>query len=100
MPWISRRALAETAAAMDRLRDHVRQLEADMREQGHANGRLAARAVAAEAANDGAIAAVRAAHRGQHDENARLRAVIDQRNATIRSLNRQLAALLKEGTTT
>ncbi|MFD0408595.1 hypothetical protein [Kitasatospora sp. NPDC127116] len=90
MPWISRRALAETAAAMTRLRDRARQLEADLLEQGRANGRLAARAVAAEAQNTGAAFAVRAAHRGQHEENARLRAVLDQRDATIRSLRRQL----------
>lgn len=90
MPWISRRALAETAAAMTRLRDRVRQLDADLLEQGRANGRLANRLSAAETANSGAIKAVRAAHKGQHDENARLRAVLDQRNATIRSLRRQL----------
>lgn len=90
MPWVSRRALAETAAAMTRLRDRARQLEADLLEQGRANGRLAARAVAAEAQNTGAAFAVRAAHRGQHEENARLRAVLDQRDVTIRSLRRQL----------
>lgn len=90
MPWMSRRALAEQAAAMTRLRDRARQLEADLLEQGRVNGRLAARAVAAENANSGAIAAVRAAHRGQHDENARLRAEVDRLRRDRDGLRRQL----------
>ncbi|MGW1174586.1 hypothetical protein ACWD4P_12800 [Kitasatospora sp. NPDC002543] len=94
MPWISRRALAEQAAAMTRLRDRARQLEADLLEQGRANGRLAARAVAAEAQNTGAAFSVRAAHRGQHQENARLRMVIDRQATTIRSLTTQLESAL------
>ncbi|MFJ6616646.1 hypothetical protein ACIQOW_03555 [Kitasatospora sp. NPDC091335] len=87
---MSRRASAEQAAAMTRLRGQIAELREDLAEQGRANGRLAARAVAAEAANAGAAFAVRAAHRGQHDEHARLRAVIDQRDTTIRGLARQL----------
>ncbi|WBP89479.1 hypothetical protein [Kitasatospora cathayae] len=75
---------------MTRLREQVRDLEADLAEQGRANGRLAARAVAAETAHQGAAKAIRAAHRGQHDELSRLRALVDQQRTTIRSLNSQL----------
>ncbi|WP_369183299.1 hypothetical protein [Streptomyces sp. Y1] len=90
MPWISRRALAETAAAMTRLRGRVRGLEADLLEQGRANGRLAARAVAAENAHQGAAKAIRTAHQSQHDELSRLRVQVDLLRADRDGLRRQL----------
>jgi ABC-type transporter Mla subunit MlaD len=90
MSWISRRAQAEQAAAMTRLRDQIADLKAELAEQGRANGRLAARIVAAQTTTDGAFAALRSAHKGQHEEMARLRTLVDQQRTTIRGLNNQL----------
>lgn len=90
MPWISRRAQAETAAAMTRLRDRCRDLETELAEQGRANGRLANRTAKAEAAVDSTTAVIRTAHRQLREENARLRAVVDRQATTIRGLNSQL----------
>lgn len=43
MPWVSRRAQAEQAAVMDRLRERCERAEQDIRVQSGANGLLAAR---------------------------------------------------------
>lgn len=90
MPYVSRRAQAETAAAMTRLRGQIAELRADLAEQGRANGRLAHRTTTAEAAIDSTSAVIRTAHAELRKENARLRAVVDRQATTIRSLRRQL----------
>ncbi|MGA5820910.1 hypothetical protein ACPC54_23955 [Kitasatospora sp. NPDC094028] len=90
MPWVSRREKAETAAAMTRLRDRVRGLEADLLEQGRVNGRLAARTAAAETSAADVHAALRSAHRGQQDENARLREQVERIRRDRDGLRRQL----------
>ncbi|MFD0347284.1 hypothetical protein ACFQ0M_16995 [Kitasatospora aburaviensis] len=84
MPWTSRRAQAETAAAMTRMRDRVRELEAELAEQGRAAGRLARRTELAENAVDSTSAVIRVAHRTLREENVRLRAVVDRQATTIR----------------
>lgn len=90
MPWISRRAQAETAAAMTRFRDRVRELEAELVEQGRANGRLARRTEAAENAVGSTTAAIRTAHLRLREENTRLRELVDQLRIANRGLNSQL----------
>ncbi|MFD7410124.1 hypothetical protein [Kitasatospora purpeofusca] len=90
MPWMSRRSVAETAAAMTRLRDQVADLKQQLAEQGRAAGRLARRTAAAEGAVAGASAALTAGRREVLAENARLRALVDQLRTANRGLTSQL----------
>ncbi|MFE6866049.1 hypothetical protein ACFVFS_05795 [Kitasatospora sp. NPDC057692] len=87
---MSRRAVAETAAAKTRLRDRIRELEDEVAEQGRANGRLARRTTVAENAVAGATVALTAGRRELLAENARLRAAVDQYRTANRGLCNQL----------
>jgi len=86
MRLISRRAQAEQAAKVARLRDRIADLEAEVLEQGRANGRLARSAAIAE----GSIAGARAAVAGPYRE---LKARFAQQEELTAALRRENARL-------
>ena len=73
MPWISRRALAEQAAAMTRLRTRAETAEQESRVQSAANGRLAAGNVTAQAELENNNRVLVASHRVLREELAQAR---------------------------
>ena len=94
MPWISRRAQAEQAAAMTRLRTRAETAEQEARVQSAANGRLAAggEAAQAELANNNRV--LLASHRVLREELAvaleRVRLLAADRDGLLVQLNRAL----------
>ncbi|MFE2911299.1 hypothetical protein [Kitasatospora indigofera] len=86
----SKREQAEQARAMSILRGKIRDLEAELLEQGRANGRLAGRTAAAEGAIAGATAALTVGRRELREENSRLRTTVDRQRATITRLQSRL----------
>lgn len=73
MPWISRRALAEQAAAMTRFRTRAETAEQEARVQSAANGRLAAGGEAAQAELANNNRTLLASHRVLREELAEAR---------------------------
>lgn len=86
----TRKARLEQARAMSILRDRIRELEAEVLEQGRANGRLAGRTAAAEGAIAGATAALTAGRRELREENAHLRDLTDRQRVIIARLQSRL----------
>lgn len=86
----SKRARAEQAAAMRRLRDQVADLKGELLEQGRAAGRLASRTAAAEGCLAGARAALAGPYRELRERCARQESEIAGLKRANRSLARQL----------
>lgn len=90
----SRRAQAEQTAEKDRLREKIRDLEAEVLEQGRAAGRLARRTDAAEGSVAGARAVLAIAHKALKERCDQQQAQIDALRRDRDGLRRQLDAAI------